>query len=102
MAPFLVRMKQVFGGNVNLTAPKHFHGLVPEINHNGIFEYMEQELIVRTKAVRAGRGFRGFANRNALIDAYKAATSATTTGPIPDADWTPWCRVRWSITEGSQ
>ena len=33
-----------FGGNVNVTAPKHFHGLLAEINHNGIFEYMEQEL----------------------------------------------------------
>lgn len=87
-APFLVRLKQVFGSNVNVTAPKHFHGLLAETNHNGIFEYMEQELIVRTKAVRAGRNFRGFASRNELIDAYKAAHLRYHDGTsIPDADW---------------
>ncbi len=87
-APFLVRVQQMFGGNVQVTAPKHFHGLLPENNHNGIFEYMEQELIVRTKAVKVGRRFRGFANRAALIDAYKAAHLSYYDGtPIPDADW---------------
>jgi hypothetical protein len=89
--PFLVRLKQVFGDHVNVTAPKHFHGLLPETNHNGIFEYMEQELIVRTKAVplpRPKRGFRGFANRNELIDAYKNAHLHYHDGtPIPDGDW---------------
>ena len=30
IAPFLARLKQVFGSNVNITAPKHFHGLLPE------------------------------------------------------------------------
>lgn len=88
VAPFLTRMQQVFGGNVRLTAPKHFHGLLPETNHNGMFEYMEQEFIVRTKAVRSGRGFRGFANRADLIDAYKAAQLRYYDGTaIPDADW---------------
>jgi hypothetical protein len=89
MAPFLARLKQVFGGNVNVTAPKHFHGLLPETNHNGIFEYMEQELIVRTKAVRVGRRpLRGFATRDELIEAYKAAHLSFHDGtPIPDADW---------------
>jgi hypothetical protein len=87
-APFLVRLKQVFGSNVNVTAPKHFHGLLPETNFNGMFEYMEQELIVRTKAVRVGGKFRGFATRAELIDAYKAAQLSYHDGtPIPDADW---------------
>ncbi len=87
-APFLARLKQVFGSNVNVTAPKHFHGLLPETNHNGIFEYMEQELIVRTKAVKVGRRFRGFATRTELIDAYIAAQLHYHDGtPIPDADW---------------
>jgi hypothetical protein len=87
-APFLVRLKQVFGGNVNVTAPKHFHGLIPETNHNGMYEYMAQELIVRTKAVRVRRGFRGFATRDELIAAYKAAHLSYHDGtPIPDADW---------------
>jgi len=87
-APFLVHLKQVFGSNVNVTAPKHFHGLLPETNHNGIFEYMEQELIVRTKAMKVGRTFTGFASRDDLIDAYKAAQLSYHDGtPIPDADW---------------
>jgi hypothetical protein len=89
VAPFLAKMKQVFGSNVNVTAPKHFHGLLPETTHNGIFEYMEQELIVRTKAAKLSRGrYRGFASRNDLIDAYKAAHLSYHDGtPIPDADW---------------
>jgi len=91
VAPFLAKLKQVFGGNVNVTAPKHFHGLLPETTHNGIFEYMEQELIVRTKAVRIPPRtgpLRGFTKRNQLIDAYKAAHLSYHDGtPIPDADW---------------
>jgi hypothetical protein len=87
-APFLVRLQTAFGNNVLVTAPKHFHGLLAEINHNGIFEYMEQELIVRTKAVLDGRTWRGFANRAALIDAYKQAHLSYYDGTaIPDADW---------------
>lgn len=87
-APFLVRLQMAFGGNVQVTAPKHFHGLIAEINHNGIFEYMEQEIIVRTKAVRDGRTWRGFANRAALIEAYKQAHLSYYDGtPIPDGDW---------------
>jgi hypothetical protein len=96
VAPFLTRLKQVFGDSVNVTAPKHFHGLLPEDNHNGIFEYMEQELIVRTKAVKAEpkfggtkrEGFRGFATRDQLIEAYKKAHLNYYDGtPIPEADW---------------
>jgi hypothetical protein len=50
---------------------------------------MEQELIVRTKAVRVRRTpLRGFANRNELIEAYKTAHLSYHDGtPIPDADW---------------
>jgi hypothetical protein len=88
MAPFLVRLKQVFGSNVNVTAPKHFHGLLPETNHNGIFEYMEQELIVRTKAVLVRGRWQGFLTRPSLIDAFRNARLRYHDGtPIPDADW---------------
>jgi hypothetical protein len=89
IAPFLARLKEVFGSHVNVTAPKHFHGLLPETTHNGVFEYMEQELIVRTKAVKIRRGrYRGFASRNDLIDAYKHAGLHYHDGTsIPDADW---------------
>jgi hypothetical protein len=87
-APFLAKLKQVFGGNVNVTAPKHFHGLLPETNHNGVFEYMAQELIVRTKAVRTGRRLGGFATRAAAIAAFDAAQLQYHDGtPIPAGDW---------------
>jgi hypothetical protein len=49
---------------------------------------MEQELNVRTKAVKVGRAFRGFASRSDLIQAYRAAHLRYHDGtPIPDADW---------------
>jgi len=87
-APFLVRLKQVFGSNVNITAPKHFHGLLPETNHNGMFEYMEQELIVRTKAVLVRGRWQGFPTRAKLIEAYQNAHLSYHDGTlIPDADW---------------
>ena len=87
--PFLVRLKQVFGSHVNVTAPKHFHGLLPETNHNGIFEYMAHEFRVRTIAVRKrGGGYRGFANRSELIQAYKDAHLRYYDGTaVPDDDW---------------
>jgi hypothetical protein len=88
IAPFLTKLKQVFGNNVNVTAPKHFHGLLPETSHNGMFEYMSQELIVRTKAVPTKKGFRGFASRNEILAAYKAAHYHYHDGTaIPDGDW---------------
>ena len=59
VAPFLAKMKQTFGGNVNITAPKHFHGLFDEVNHQGIFEYMAHEFVVHTKAVKVKNGFKG-------------------------------------------
>ncbi len=87
--PFLVRFKQVLGGHVNVTAPKHFHGLLKEDNHSGIFEYMAHEFRVRTKAVPTkGGGFRGFADRPALIQAYKDAHLHYYDGTaVPDDDW---------------
>ena len=48
LAPFLVKLKAVFGGNVLVTAPKHFHGLVPELNHNGVFDTVTSSSGVRT------------------------------------------------------
>jgi hypothetical protein len=98
LAPFLAKMKQTFGGNVKITAPKHFHGLFDEINHQGIFEYMAHEFVVHTKAVIAEKsfkgtvkeGFRGFANRDELLAAYKAATPKLKYYDgtvVPDEDW---------------
>jgi hypothetical protein len=102
VAPFLAKMKQTFGGNVNITAPKHFHGLFDEVNHQGIFEYMLYEFVVHTKAVKVEngfkgstpQGFRGFVNRNELLAAYEAENKGANPKfryydgtPVPDADW---------------
>jgi hypothetical protein len=78
-----------------MTAPKHFHGLVPENNHNGIFEYMAHEFMVRTKAIplpkktkKEKQKFRGFSSRSDLITAYKNAKLSYYNGTlVPDADW---------------
>jgi hypothetical protein len=87
-APFLVRLKAVFGDNVNVTAPMHFHGLLPETSQNGMFEYMAQEFVVRIKARPVGKRVKGLAKRADLVAAYKAAHFSYYDGtPIPDAAW---------------
>ena len=91
-APFLVKLKEAFGSNVHVTAPKHFHGLVPLTADGSMVEYMCQELIVRTTAVKQkGKPMRGFASRDACIAAFKAAGLTYYDGtPIPDSQWSEW------------
>jgi hypothetical protein len=78
--PFLVHLKEAFGDHVNVTAPKHFHGLLSESAHNGTFEFMCHQLEVRTKTP--------FGSRAGLITACKNANLHYYNGdPIPDGDW---------------
>jgi hypothetical protein len=86
--PFLVRMKKALGEHVKMTAPKHFHGLIPENSHKGMYEYMAHEFIVRTKAVSRKGKWQGFPDRNALITAYKNAKLTYYDGSlVPDTEW---------------
>lgn len=88
-APYLVKLKEALGGHINVTAPKHFHGVATLDSGAGTFEYMAQEFVVRTKAVKQGRRFTGFANRAAAITAFSGAGfSYHDTTPVPAGDWT--------------
>jgi hypothetical protein len=72
-APFLAKFKEALGGHVDVTAPKHFHGLWDLDDGRGLFEYMAYEFVVRTPARKVGKAFEGFPDRNALIAALDAA-----------------------------
>ncbi len=85
--PFLVRLKKVFGDNVNVTAPKHFHGLRSE--YKGYFEYMAHEFVVAKKPEKVGnRIVMKFTNRDQLLAAYRGIGAKYHNGAdvLPD-DW---------------
>lgn len=89
-APFLNKLQEALGGHVNVTGPKHFHGLASMDDGSGTFEYMAQEFVVRTKAVPAKRGFTGFASRAVAVAAFAGAGFTYHDGSaIPAADWEP-------------
>lgn len=77
--PFLVKFKEAFGDHVNVTAPKHFHGLTPEPSY-GVFEYMAYEFIIRRRSP--------FPNRNTAIAEFQAAGFTLIDGSaIPNNAW---------------
>jgi len=86
--PFLDRFKQALGGNVIVTAPKHFHYLFPA-RSLGVFESMTYEFVVRIPAVKVRGGFRGFANKAELVQACSDAGFTDVNGtPVPATTWT--------------
>ncbi len=77
--PFLVKFREALGEHVNVTAPKHFHGLTPARNQ-GIFEYMAYEFIIRRR--------NAFANRNAAIAGFQAVGFTLIDGSaVPNNAW---------------
>lgn len=79
---FLTKFKEALGDNVNVTAPKHFHGLWEQRSH-GTWEYMAYEFVLRRETA--------FANRAALItdfdtEGFQFIDSST----VPTADWSKW------------
>jgi hypothetical protein len=85
--PFLDRLKQVLGGHVVVTAPKHFHYMYPAISL-GLFESMIYEFVVRTPAVKVKGGFRGFATKAELVQACVDAGFTDVNGvAFPEATW---------------
>jgi hypothetical protein len=89
--PFVTKLKDALGGHVTVTAPKHFQGVVrvTRKGNNGSFDYMCYEFQVQTPAVALPKGgFRGFAKRADLIDAFDAAGHQYLGGvDVPKADW---------------
>lgn len=84
--PFVVKFKEALGDHVNVTAPKHFHGLTPQPSH-GVFEYMAYEFIIRRQAA--------FPNRNDALTAFQGAGFTLIDGSaVPNAEWTNWIPAR--------
>lgn len=79
--PFIAKFKEALGEHVNVTAPRHFHGVTPSRPH-GSFEYMAYEFSIRQD--------RDFASRADLLDAFDAAGFTYIDGTaVPTADWGP-------------
>ncbi len=84
--PYLVKFKEALGDHVNVTAPKHFHGLTPEPAY-GVFEYMEYEFIIRRKDA--------FPSRAAALAAFQGGGFTLIDGSaVPNASWTNWIPTR--------
>lgn len=88
--PFVEKFKEALGGQVNLTAPKHYQS-VSEIDGAGILEYLSYEFSVTSPTE--------FANRAALISAFESAGHTFIDGtPVPNVNWGRW--VHRNITAG--
>ena len=80
--PYLLQFKAALGGNVNVTAPKHFHGLYHHTDY-GVWEYMGYEFIIRRPT--------NFPNRAACVAAFQAGGFTLVDGnPVPNANWNKW------------
>lgn len=92
--PFLAKFREALGDHVNVTAPKHFHGITPE-RRLGTFEYMAYEFSLRRPS--------DFPNRAAVLAAYQAAGFTYLDGTaVAAADWNPWIPRRINKTRTFQ
>ena len=88
--PFIERFKEALGGQVTLTAPKHYHG-VTLIEGAGVLEYLDYEFSVSSPTE--------FTSRAALITAFESAGHTFIDGtPVPNANWGRW--VHRNISRG--
>ena len=79
--PFLTKFREALGGNVMVTAPKHFHGIYEHTAY-GTFEYMAYEFQVRNKTY--------FPNRTVLAAFDGVGFSYIDGTPVPTTDWPKW------------
>lgn len=101
--PFLVKLKQAFGGNVNVTAPKHFHGATP-IAGIGTFEYLCYQFILRVKpTARPSRS--PLADGAAVRAAFAAAPGMVFhngTTAVTAADWNRFIPRGMRVANGAR
>lgn len=77
--PFLLKVKEAFGGHLKVTAPKFFHGATPA-PAEGVFEYMGYQFAIR----RA----KPFPSRATALSEFDAAQFQLIDGStVPTADW---------------
>jgi hypothetical protein len=80
--PFLTKFREALGGNVMVTAPKHFHGIY-EHTAFGTFEYMAYEFQVRDKAY--------FPTRAGILTAFDGVGFTYIDGTtVPTGNWDTW------------
>jgi len=80
--PFVQKFKAALGGNVPVTAPKHFHEVWLR-RHFGVMEYLGYDFSVVNPTA--------FHNRNALITAFQNAGLQFVDGTnVPNANWRRW------------
>ena len=80
--PFLTKFREALGGNVMVTAPKHFHGIYEHTAY-GSWEFMSYEFQIRNK--------KDFPTRTALLAAFDAEGFTFIDGtPVPTAEWAKW------------
>ena len=88
--PFLTKFKEALGDHINVTAPKHFHGL-HELATHGTWEYMAYEFIIRRST--------DFPTRADCVTAYQGAGFTFIGGvAIPNATWETWIPTNISAT----
>jgi hypothetical protein len=84
--PFLTKFREALGGNVMVTAPKHFHGIYENTAY-GTFEYMAYEFQVRDKTY--------FPNRAAILAAFDGGGFTYIDGTqVPTTDWPKWVPLK--------
>jgi hypothetical protein len=89
--PFLDKLKEAIGGNLNITAPLHFHGLF-DLSSHGTWELMQYEFRLVRKTAFATRA-------DYLTDLDAEGFTFYNGDAIATADWESW--VPQNITQPS-
>ena len=86
LAPkFLVKLKEALGGNVNVTAPKFFHGTTPE--PQGVFEYLGYYFALRRPDLFIDPTTKKPDRAKALSEFDTAQFPLIDNSIVPTADW---------------
>jgi hypothetical protein len=83
--PFLAKLKQALGGNVNVTAPKFFHGATTE--PQGSFEYMGYQFALPRTELFLKPGTRTPDRPKALAEFDAKQFKLINNNVVPTADW---------------
>lgn len=85
--PFVRKLKEAFGGRVNVTAPKHFHALHDPMPGLGVFEWMAFEFKIQRPTK--------LPDRQSIIDAFAAENFTFLDGtPVSNEDLERWIPKR--------
>ncbi len=80
--PFVRKLKEALGGQVTVTAPKHFHQnqTIPRV---GVLEFLGYDFAIKRETA--------FANKAELVAAFQAENLTFFEGtPVPNDSWNDW------------